>query len=191
MARVKEYNRDDVLAKAVHVFWAKGYEATSMSDLVSATGLNTFSMYKEFGNKEGLFEASLDSFYNNQLVPLQQPLRNNPGLDSIKQYLENMRAMADDSSKGCFFCNTLTDTEVVSAAAIRKIEEYYCTLSSLLENCILAAQGQGDIPQHKNPQKLANYIMCFMYGVSLFGRLHGFKSQISDMVDDIVDTIRQ
>ncbi len=49
MGRPKEYVRDEVLDAATHVFWEKGYEGTSVSDLVEGTGLHRRSMYEEFG----------------------------------------------------------------------------------------------------------------------------------------------
>jgi TetR/AcrR family transcriptional repressor of nem operon len=62
MARAKAFNEDDVLDKAVEVFWAKGYEATSMQDLVNAMGIQRGSLYAAFGSKQQLFLRSLDRY---------------------------------------------------------------------------------------------------------------------------------
>ena len=62
MNRPREYKKEDVLEAATGLFWAKGFEATSISELVELTGLNKHSMYREFGDKEGLFLASLDHY---------------------------------------------------------------------------------------------------------------------------------
>ncbi len=59
MARPREFDRDQVVDRAVDVFWRKGFEATSIRDLVEATGLNRGSLYNTFGDKAGLFEAAL------------------------------------------------------------------------------------------------------------------------------------
>ena len=62
MPRQKEYNRDQVLDAAMKVFWVKGFEGTSIQDLVQATGLNRFGMYQAFGSKQGLFLEALDRY---------------------------------------------------------------------------------------------------------------------------------
>ncbi|TXL21394.1 hypothetical protein BMR06_00995 [Methylococcaceae bacterium HT5] len=62
MARSKAFNEEEVLDKAVAVFWAKGYEATSMQDLVEAMGIQRGSLYATFGSKQQLFLQSLERY---------------------------------------------------------------------------------------------------------------------------------
>ncbi len=62
MARPREFDRDQVVDRAVEVFWRQGFEATSIQDLVEATGLNRGSLYNTFGDKAGLFEAALERY---------------------------------------------------------------------------------------------------------------------------------
>ena len=62
MPRTKEYVREDVLEAATRVFWERGYEGTSVENLVEATGLHRRSMYGEFGDKDGLFLACIDHY---------------------------------------------------------------------------------------------------------------------------------
>ena len=69
MARPREYDRDEVLEKAMRVFWAKGYACTSVQDLVTAMGINRGSLYAEFGDKEGLHFAALGRFFDNEIAP--------------------------------------------------------------------------------------------------------------------------
>ena len=60
MARPVEYNREEVVEKAMQTFWKKGYHATSMADLVEATGLNPGSIYAAFKSKENFFITTID-----------------------------------------------------------------------------------------------------------------------------------
>ena len=62
MARTKEFDTDDVVLKAIEVFWSKGFEATSISDLVEAMGINRGSIYDTFGDKAGLFELAIQRY---------------------------------------------------------------------------------------------------------------------------------
>src|SRR5436305_13985260 len=62
MARQKEFDRDEVLHKAMEVFWTRGYEGASMQDLVKRMGINRQSIYDTFGDKHSLFLQSLDRY---------------------------------------------------------------------------------------------------------------------------------
>ena len=60
--RPKVFDREAALDKAMTLFWQHGYEATSLADLVEATGAKAPTLYAEFTNKEGLFRAVLDRY---------------------------------------------------------------------------------------------------------------------------------
>ena len=68
MARPREFDEDEVLDRAMHVFWAKGYEGTSMADLLSAMGLTNSSLYKAFGSKENLFRRTMERYHAGPLA---------------------------------------------------------------------------------------------------------------------------
>src|SRR5215470_7162266 len=62
MARPRSFDPDDALARAMEAFWAKGYEGTSLADLVAATGLNKGSLYAAFGDKRRLYLAAIERY---------------------------------------------------------------------------------------------------------------------------------
>jgi len=72
LARPKEFVPDEVLLKAIQVFWSKGFAATSMEDLVQAMGINRASLYNAFGNKHSLYMQALTAYSEKVLLP---PLR--------------------------------------------------------------------------------------------------------------------
>jgi TetR/AcrR family transcriptional repressor of nem operon len=61
MSRPKLYDRETVLEKATNLFWEKGFEASSLNELEARTGINKYSIYNEFGNKDKLFLACMDT----------------------------------------------------------------------------------------------------------------------------------
>lgn len=67
--RPKEFNRNSVLEKCIKLFWAEGYKGTGIQKMVTMTGVNRYSLYEEFGNKEGILYASLE-LYKERHVPL-------------------------------------------------------------------------------------------------------------------------
>ena len=68
MARPKEFNREEVLDRAIATFWCRGYEATSVQDLLDEMGINRGSLYDTFGDKHTLFLAAIDRYYDRALA---------------------------------------------------------------------------------------------------------------------------
>jgi AcrR family transcriptional regulator len=67
MARLREFDEDEVLDKALLLFWERGYEGTSLNDLLQSTGLTKSSLYQAFGSKEGLFERVVQRYHDHHL----------------------------------------------------------------------------------------------------------------------------
>jgi AcrR family transcriptional regulator len=71
--RPREFDADEVLDRALDVFWRKGYEGASLSELTEAMGINRPSLYAAFGNKEELFRKALDRYADGPAVCEEQP----------------------------------------------------------------------------------------------------------------------
>ncbi|MEH6631839.1 MAG: TetR/AcrR family transcriptional regulator [Halopseudomonas aestusnigri] len=171
MARYKEYNRQDVLENAVALFWQKGYKASSMADIVQSTGLNTASMYKEFGNKDGLFEEALEFYRQNVLSPRVQILIENPNITGIREFLESVvKGAAKKTYKGCLMMNHLAQKHTISPKSFIIISDFFSYIESLLVTAIRNAQANGKIPADKDPVVLASFVMCNVHGLVLYGR---------------------
>ncbi|MBI4389511.1 MAG: TetR/AcrR family transcriptional regulator [Nitrospinae bacterium] len=191
MARTREYDREQVLSRAVALFWRKGFDATSMSELVEATGLNTASMYKEFGNKDGLFESALEDYRKKRLVPFIKPLADEPNMKGIERFLTAAAANAEGADfTGCLMMNTLSEKGSVSSGAIQRVEKFCVKLEAVLENAVRGAQKEGSIPPKKDPVALANLIVCFIQGLVLFGRVEDNKPYIADIVETVKSALR-
>jgi len=192
MPRTKEYDRDTVLRKAVRVFWAHGLAGTSMAQVVKATGLNTASMYQEFGSKEDFYGAVLDAAYQAIYAPMLEPMRKQPGLVAIKLYLGKMGeyAAAKDYC-GCIFLNNLAGRNQVPEPVLRKVDELCRQIHQMLENCIAAAQAAGDLPADRDPRALAAYLGCLVQGLTFYGRTARHKVQIPAVIDQALAGLGQ
>jgi TetR/AcrR family transcriptional repressor of nem operon len=123
MGRKKRYDRQDVLNKAMGLFWQQGYQATSMAEMTQATGLNTASMYKEFGDKDGLFEGALEHYRGYVMSPRFKILTEAPNMQGVVAFLENVACgAAREEYKGCLMMNHLAQKHAISqeAAEIRR-----------------------------------------------------------------------
>jgi peroxiredoxin/AcrR family transcriptional regulator len=145
MARIREYSREAVLQAATQLFWEKGYSATSVSDLVAATGLNKQSMYKEFGNKEGLFLACIENYVwksNREpaLLLEKQPL----GFSNIEAFFGNrVEYLISDECKGCMLVNTAIEQEVLGDEINKRTLNYLAETEKAFLKCLQAAQQKG------------------------------------------------
>jgi TetR/AcrR family transcriptional repressor of nem operon len=122
MAGVKQFDRDDVLDRAMALFWRRGYEATSIRDLVTATGINRGSIYATFGDKQGLFLAVLDRYGEKIANPLMAQLDDPDPRRAIQRMFESIIQRTSDPRfpRGCL--NTNTSLECPSGDEItRKI----------------------------------------------------------------------
>jgi TetR/AcrR family transcriptional repressor of nem operon len=171
MARSKEYDRETVLGRAALLFWKKGYEAASMDDLVAATGLNTFSMYREFGSKNGMFDSAMAWYRRSVLEAMLNKLRANPGLPGIRDFFGAFPPlMTGKKYNGCLFMNTLAERNVVDKKAFNRVAGFCRELTEQFEASIRAAQTRGEVGLKKDPKALAEYLLCVVQGLGLFGR---------------------
>jgi TetR/AcrR family transcriptional repressor of nem operon len=191
MARTREYDRDDVLDKAVDLFWQQGYKASSVADIVQATGLNTASMYKEFGDKDGLFGEALEHYRRHIMSQRTQILIDQPNLAGVEAFLENViNGAASGKYKGCLMMNHLAQQHSISRRAARQIGKFCGAMESLLATALENAQMDGDVPADKDATALASFIMCSVHGLVLYGRHANKKSIISNLNDIIMQAIR-
>ena len=125
MAGVKQYDRIELLDRAVELFRRNGYSATSTADLVAELGVNRKSMYAEFGSKQGLFEAALERYDEHHLsgvlAPLEAP---GAGADAIREAFEGYASASEGwaRGRGCLLCNTAVERAALDPGARRHVD---------------------------------------------------------------------
>ncbi len=192
MPRSKEYNREEVLEAATRLFWAKGFEGTSISELVEQTRLNKHSMYSEFGDKEGLFSACIEYYVTESNKAVLGILTKQPlGLHNIEKFFENRIEYAGTKDcKGCFLANTVTEKEVVGDAINEQVKVILSKHETLLYHCLKAAQDKGEIPAEKDCKLLARYLDCFNRGLMNVGKHQIEKKSLRSMTEVALSTIK-
>ena len=191
MARNREYDLDDVLDKAVQLFWRQGYKATSVNDIVHATGLNTASMYKEFGDKDGVFEAALAHYREHIIGPRIRTLTEQPNIEGVEMFINSViNGAASPEYKGCLMMNHLSQQHSISPRAAKEIDEFCAMMEYLLAKALANAKAAGEIPAEKDPVTLASFIMCSVHGLVLYGRHPEKKRDLANLYDVIVRAVR-
>ena len=193
MARKKEYDRKEVLEAATLVFWTKGYQGTSISDLVAATELNKHSMYAEFGNKEGLYIECLNTYANDIQKYIYNMLTREPlGLHNIEEFLRNrVDYAASKDCIGCMVVNSTVEKELIEAEAFELTQKHFSAHEELIVNCFKAAQEKGEVSKESDPEILAKYVLNFASGLMVLGKTKQKKETLESMLEIMMATLKK
>ena len=178
---------------ATRVFWERGYAGTSVENLVETTGLHRRSMYGEFGDKDGLFLACIDHYVNETANHLMDTLQASPrGLKNIGAFFrDRVEYAASDSCQGCLLVNTAIENGVVGSAAYARAIECLHRMEGEFYECLVAAQSNGHIPEHKDCRILAKYLACFLEGLMVMGKAHQDRDSLERVVHTALTTITE
>ncbi|HUY04084.1 MAG TPA: TetR/AcrR family transcriptional regulator [Rhodocyclaceae bacterium] len=168
MARPAEFERDDVLEKAMQAFWIQGYHATSMADLSAATELGPGSIYAAFQSKEGLFLAALDHYGARSVANIEQALsKSESPLEAIRDYFGNLvkEAVKPQAQRSCFLVNTVLELARGNAGVQRRVNCHLARIETLFRNALEGAQARGELAPGKDPASLAAFLMTSIWGL--------------------------
>ncbi|WP_030676787.1 TetR/AcrR family transcriptional regulator [Streptomyces sp. NRRL B-1347] len=187
MARSKEFDPDVALQSALELFWSRGYEATSMADLVAHLGIGRASIYATFGNKHELYLKALDRYAETREPELVDELsRPGPALPGVRMLVRRFAAeasAADCRRTGCFITNTAAELAPHDEAADRRIERNWEGLEALLRSALTRAQAQGEIPEDRDPRALARMLLVLLQGIRVVGKVSGGQDRVRDAAE--------
>jgi len=193
MNRPRQYDRDEVLEKATDLFWEKGFEATSMNEMVVRSSLNKHSLYSEFGDKEKLFIECIDHYISKDIRVLSDILTKKPlGLSNIEAFFDNrVNYAASEDCKGCLIVNSVTEKEILSEEINLKVKSFISKFKAFFYNCLQAAQDKNEISEDKDCKTLADYLVCFTFGLVNIGKNETKKKELRKMVDVALSAVRR
>jgi TetR/AcrR family transcriptional repressor of nem operon len=168
MGRKKSYDRDILIGKAVEVFRDHGFAGTSTQMLVERLGVNRFSLYAEFGSKQGLFDAALER-YDEEVVgrnfgPLEAPMA---GIAEVRALLEFFASAGEGpaSGRGCLLCNTAVEFGPVDPSGARFVQRYFERLSKAFCTALDNAYGKGELRRSVDPGEEADFFTASVLGM--------------------------
>jgi TetR/AcrR family transcriptional repressor of nem operon len=168
MARPRGYDRDTVLDKAMSMFWRLGYEGAHLAALVEHTGLNRFSLYKEFGGKAGLYEAALDRFLGYLLGQYRDILTAQPqGLENVEAVLRSLQYGSE--YYGCFMINTLMQRDSVPPGAYDRAVAGAGEIEALYRANLAGALARGQIAAASDIAGLGKMLQTLDQGLHIQG----------------------
>ena len=183
MARPREFDRDVVLDRAIQMFWTRGYDRTSVQDLVDSMGIQRGSLYAAFGGKQQLFLEALDRyeerFYRKMVGILSESL---PARERIARIFRDvvLDCACDSGSRGCFITNTavaLSEGDEETASRVRK------NLRRVEDAFESALAKSDDISERHEPRALARFLTNGLQGLRVLSRCCVDVDMLQDVVD--------
>ena len=168
MGRPRAFDKDQALDQALHVFWAKGYEGTSIADLTEAMGINPPSLYAAFGNKEALFRQAMDRYEARRDEIMEEAFAAPTAREAMTRLLQGTADRLSDknSPRGCAMVQGALsggeECEVKRDLAARRAGG-----EALIRERLKRAKREGDLPADADPAALARFITTILQGMAV------------------------
>lgn len=185
MGRPKTYDREDVTRKAMHLFWAQGYEATSTKMLAEHMGINAYSLFAEFESKQGLFEAALALYHREVVAKVFEVLeRPEAGLDAIQALFAFFagRSGKPDVRRGCLACNVATERAACDNASHDYVMEHVAFIEQGLYRALRNAKARGELRAGVSCRDQARLLTSVLLGFSVLMRAGADRAFITHAV---------
>ena len=192
MARTKEFDREEVLTKAMYTFLQKGYEGTSMQTLVSTMGINRGSLYDTFGDKRSLFIAAI-AHYEATIVKDVMGSLTDP--DAGKQSIIDLfRGLVVEMTKetncyGCLMTNTAVELCPHDAEAKIKIDTHLKQIARAFGRTLKQARAKGEIKDDSDLDAIAHYLTSSWQGLRVMGKVNRDPQTLNKIVDVILSVL--
>src|SRR5258708_37582085 len=172
MARQKEFNRDEVLHKAMEVFWTRGYERASIQDLVEHMGINRQSIYDTFGDKHTLFLQALDRYREIQSRKVFAVLER-PG--SMKKNLGQLfeeavaRSLSAEGRRGCFVGNSMSELAGRCEETAARTCNSVASAEKIFQKALQRGKEQGELRRGNDNRAVGRFLSLALPGFLLRG----------------------
>jgi TetR/AcrR family transcriptional regulator, transcriptional repressor for nem operon len=191
LARTKEFRPEEALDAAVQLFWRRGYEATSMRDLLDGMGIGRGSFYDTFGDKHALFLASLDRFEEVRTAWIDEALEGS-GLGGIEEvFRRTIEGMVRfEPRRGCLLANTAVELAPHDPEVAARISRHVRRTEEAFAGALVRARGAGEIPAQADPKVLARFLVSNLHGLRVLARAGSDRETLEDAARVALQALR-
>jgi TetR/AcrR family transcriptional repressor of nem operon len=185
MGRHKEFNREEVVRKAMEVFWTRGYEGASIEDLVNHMGINRQSIYDTFGDKHALFLLALDRYQEIQsrkvFAVLERP---GSAKKNLRQFFEETvaRALSAEGRRGCFVGNSMSELAGRCKETATKTCHSVAIAEEIFRRALERGREQGELPHVRDTRAVARFLYSNLQGLLLMAKATRDRKLLNDVV---------
>lgn len=195
MGRPREFDRGEALLKAVDVFWEKGYEATSIQDLVDRMGIHRASLYDTYGNKHELFTEAMSRYTVLERQAAFAPLAaEGPVKDVLSAFFESIvERISQPDDRGCLMIKAAMSTGSSNGSSNgtsgRQVTEHFKMVDSAMLSCLARGKERGDIRPDTDIDSLAKYLRSALEGLFVSAATGMKRESLLDIVRWTVSTV--
>jgi len=184
MARPREFDEDTVLDAAVECFWGRGYEATSVKDLVGRSGITAASLYNAYGDKRKLFRTALDRYVEGRVAVRMRRCEALPPREAIEAFFDDIlrRSLGDREHKGCMLVNSALELaphdpefKEIIACVLRRLERFFL-------GCIERGHADGTIAHAMPAETQARHLLGVLIGVRVLARVRPERALLKGVI---------
>ncbi|MCR8645424.1 TetR/AcrR family transcriptional regulator [Paenibacillus sp. N1-5-1-14] len=193
MARTREFDENIALDAAMKLFWEKGYEATSLSDLTARMGIQRPSIYSAFGDKKELFEATLRKYTMSHASDMRAQLQSHSSVK--KAFLALFEGVvaeeyAVDRSRGCFCINTMVELAPHDEKFEILTREHQMYLAVIFQEAIERGVNSGELDAHTDPKALSQALVLSLIGLSVMVKSRPQRSFLDNAISVTLSLVK-
>lgn len=185
MARTKAFDPDTALEAAMELFWQKGFEASSMQDLVDVMGISRASLYDTFGDKNALYLRALEHYGRQVISEKLTALEAGPPLAALRRFFKDASeaACCTEGWRGCLLTNALVERAPHCKDASRVLGSLRQRLEAGFHRVLVRAQKAGELSSDKRPRALARYLVGLLQGLTVTARSRPEPRMVRDLLE--------
>lgn len=184
--RPRSFDRQAALERAMEIFWDRGYQATSMTDLTEAMGINSPSLYAAFGSKEELYREAIAHFAATESDDILAPLQDAPtARRAIEGYLKASAATFTRPGRppGCMVVLSAVNAVGVGEETNRILREMRAGSITMIEQRLNRAITAGELPASLDPHPISSYYVTVQQGMSIQARDGASRPMLTAIAD--------
>ena len=191
MARPREFDEGVVLDAAVGCFWTRGYDATSVKDLVERTGLTAASLYNAYGDKRGIFRTALDHYIESSIGARIRRCETLSPRDAIRSFFNDIlrRSLSDRERKGCMLVNSALEMAPHDPEFREAIAETLKRIESFFRTCVEKGQADGTVRSSRPAVGLAQHLLSVLMGVRVLARVRPERTLLEGAIDTALSSL--
>lgn len=189
----KQFNVDETLTRAMEAFWARGYEATSMRDLVDATGVNRASLYATYGDKRELFLTAFRKYDEEVRQRTLDELSKNLGpADAIRAIFDKFTGQTcqPGGNWGCLMVNTALELAAHDAEIARMVNQAQDSIKTFFLMMIRKGQASGDFNSGGDAEAFARQALAAFLGILVMIRSRPDAEYLGAVRDSVLASFR-
>ncbi len=187
--RPQTFEYHDVLAKAMGLFWEKGYESAGMTEILGVTGVARQSLYNTFGDKRGLFLKALGLYCSAVVEMVREHLgRGNTSYENLCDLILSMADTSGTTSRmGDLMVNSMVEFAGKDAEISRLIDSTIRELEMMIQGAVERSIAEGDLPSSVRPRRVALDVMNSLNGMQFMRRAGRNPEDIREVAEATIE----